>query len=194
MSPMARPRTFDVDHAVEQAMDLFWRKGYEATSLSDLLDELHLGRGSLYQAFGSKDELYERALNAYCARHAAGLVELLDQTDDVRAALRELLRALAAADRADPERGCLLVNAATERADHAPTVEVVRTTMRRVESAIAGALERAQARGDLAPDKNPRALASFLTTFLQGLRVMGKARSTRRAVDDAVEVALRALD
>ncbi|MGL5816568.1 MAG: TetR/AcrR family transcriptional regulator [Phycicoccus sp.] len=191
---MARPRSFDTDRAVEQAMDVFWRKGYEATSLTDLLDELELGRGSLYQAFGSKDELYDRALRAYCARHASGLVETLEGAVDVRAALRTLLRTLAAADRADPERGCLLVNAAAERADHQPTVDVVRDTMRRIESAMAGALERAQARGELAADKDPRALASFLTTFLQGLRVMGKARASRRAVDDAVEVALRTLD
>ncbi|MGL5850915.1 MAG: TetR/AcrR family transcriptional regulator [Phycicoccus sp.] len=191
---MARPRSFDTDHAVERAMDLFWRKGYEATSLNDLLDELELGRGSLYQAFGSKDELYDRALRAYCARHAGGLIEMLEGADDVRPALRELLRTLAAADRADPERGCLLVNAATERADHRPTVEVVQATMRRVESAMAGALERAQARGDLGPEKDPRALAGFLTTFVQGLRVMGKARAGRRTVDDAIEVALGALD
>ncbi|MGL4176361.1 MAG: TetR/AcrR family transcriptional regulator [Dermatophilaceae bacterium] len=191
---MARPRSFDTDRAVEQAMDLFWRKGYEATSLTDLLDELELGRGSLYQAFGSKDELYDRALRAYCARHAGGLVEMLEGARDIRAALRDLLQTLAAADRADPERGCLLVNATTERADHQPTVEVVRDTMRRVESAMAGALERAQARGELAPEKDPRALASFLTTFVQGLRVMGKARAGRRMVDDAVDVALAALD
>ncbi|MGL4744251.1 MAG: TetR/AcrR family transcriptional regulator [Dermatophilaceae bacterium] len=191
---MARPRSFDTDRAVEQAMDLFWRQGYEATSLTELLDELELGRGSLYQAFGSKDELYHLALQAYCARHASGLVEILENADDVRAALRDLLRTLAAADRADPERGCLLVNAATERADHQPTVEVVRATMRRVESAMAGALERAQARGDLGPEKDPRALAGFLTTFIQGLRVMGKARAGRRVVDNAIDVALGALD
>lgn len=175
-------------------MELFWRQGYEATSLDDLTQVLGIGRGSLYAAFESKDGLYAAALQRYCTSHAAGLVALLDDAEALRPALRSALRAMAEADAADPERGCLLVNAATERADDTRTAETVARTMRQLEEALAAALARARSRGELSADKDPAALARFLTTFVQGLRVMGMARAATRVIDDAVEVALATLD
>lgn len=191
---MARPRAFDLDLAVERAMGLFWRQGYEATSLADLTRELGIGQGSLYAAFGSKDGLYAAALGRYCSSHAAGLVALLEDAAELRPVLWTALRAMAEADAGDPDRGCLLVNAAIERADDPATADTVTATMRQVESALAGALERARARGELSADKDPIALARFLTTFVQGLRVMGKARAAPPVIDDALEVALASLD
>lgn len=191
---MARPREFEADAAVEAAMDLFWRRGFEATSLQDLTRELGIGKGSLYAAFSSKEELYARALDLYCARHAGGLVELLTSTGDLRSAVRGALTSMALADLADPERGCLLVNAATERPGDSATSARVTATMRLIESALTGALEGARARGEIAADKNPVEIARFLTTFVQGLRVMGGARVGAAFVSDAVEVALRVLD
>ena len=191
---MGRPREFDVDEAVDRAMQLFWSRGFEATSTEDLVQGVGIARGSLYKAFGSKEALYALALQRYCSRHAADLVQVLDEATEVRPALRAVLLALVEADLADPERGCLLVNAATERSGHPATVAQVSRTMRRLESAIAAALERARAGGQLAAGKDPRELAQFLTTFLQGLRVMGKARADRTFLANAVEVALGALD
>ncbi|GAA4557449.1 TetR/AcrR family transcriptional regulator [Planotetraspora kaengkrachanensis] len=191
---MGRPRTFDIDAAVDRAMTLFWRQGFEATSTEDLVEGLGITRGSLYKAFGSKEQLYAMALRRYCQHHAAGLIEMLDRAEQVRPAIRAALLELVEADLADPVPGCLLVNAATERSAHADTVQQVSSTMGQVESALAGALERARARGEIAADKEPRELAQFLTTFLQGLRVMGKARANRAFLENAVEVAVRALD
>ncbi|MFG1708705.1 TetR/AcrR family transcriptional regulator [Nonomuraea sp. M3C6] len=191
---MGRPRTFDIDAAVDRAMELFWRQGFEATSTEDLVEGLGITRGSLYKAFGSKEQLYAMALRRYCERHAVGLIEMLDRAEQVRPAIRAVLMELVEADLADPERGCLLVNAATERSAHPDTVQRVSHTMGQIESALAGALERARVRGDIAADKKPRELAQFLTTFLQGLRVMGKARADRAFLENAVEVALGALD
>ena len=191
---MARPREFDTDQAVDRAMDLFWRRGYAATSLPDLLSELGIGSGSLYGAFGSKDGLYERALERYCSQQAEGLVSRLEEATEIRPVIASVLSDLAEADLADPGRGCLLVNAATQRSDDPATVERVGTTFRRVESALAGALERAQARGEIGPDKQPAGLARFLTTFIQGLRVMGQARVDRKFLEDAIATALHCLD
>lgn len=194
LSAVPRPREFDTDIVVDRAMDLFWRQGYEATSLQDLTEGLGIGKGSLYGAFGSKDGLYAAALERYCSGHAAGLVALLESATEVRPALRTALRSMADADAADPERGCLVVNAITERADDPSTARTVGRTMRQLEAALTGALERAKIRGELGPGKEPAALARFLITFVQGLRVMGKARAEPRVIDDAVEVALAALD
>ncbi|MFI5707149.1 TetR/AcrR family transcriptional regulator [Kribbella sp. NPDC051620] len=191
---MGRPRTFNIDVAVDRAMELFWRQGFEATSTEDLVEGLEITRGSLYKAFGSKEQLYAMALRRYCQQHAGGLIEVLDRAALVRPAIRAVLLELVEADLADPERGCLLVNAATERSSHPETVRQVSHTMHQVESALAGALERAQVRGEIAADKKPLELAQFLTTFVQGLRVMSKARAGRAFLENAVAVAVRALD
>ncbi|MFE4995680.1 TetR/AcrR family transcriptional regulator [Streptomyces mirabilis] len=191
---MARTREFDVDQAVDAAMEVFWRGGYAATSLQDLTAALGIGSGSLYAAFGSKEKLYARALERYTSRNAAALVAQLESTDEVRPALRAALTAMAEADLCDPDRGCMLVNAATERASDPATAEQVSATLRLVESTITGALERAKARGELSADKNPTELARLLTTFMQGLRVMGQARAGREFVESAVAAAMRGLD
>lgn len=183
-----------MDVAVERAMQVFWHQGYEATSVQDLTTELGLGKGSLYAAFGSKDGLYALALQRYCAHHASALIALLDDAQQIRPALASALRSMADADAADPERGCMLVNAATERGDDPESLRTVQRTMRQVESALAGALERARIRGELAAAKDPATLARFLTTFIQGLRVMGSARAGADFIDEALEVALAALD
>lgn len=175
-------------------MQLFWQQGYEATSVQDLAAALGLGKGSLYAAFGSKDGLYAAALQRYCAHHASALIALLDDAEQVRPALRSALRSMADADAADPERGCMLVNAATERGDDPDSVRMVQRTIRQIESALTGALERARIRGEVPADKDPAALARFLTTFIQGLRVMGQARAGTEFVDEALEVALATLD
>lgn len=175
-------------------MDTFWRRGYAATSMPDLTSALGIGSGSLYAAFGSKEKLYALALARYTSRNAGDLVTQLENVDEVRPALRAALTAMAEADLCDPDRGCMLVNAATERADDPATAEQVSATLRLVESAITGALERAKARGELAADKNPTELARLLTTFMQGLRVMGKAQAGREFAESAVDAAMRTLD
>ncbi|MGW7543694.1 TetR/AcrR family transcriptional regulator [Streptomyces sp. NPDC054770] len=191
---MARPREFDTDQAIDRAMTLFWNRGYSATSLQDLIAGLGIGSGSLYAAFGSKENLYARALERYCSRNAGALVAALESATDVRSALRTALLALAEADLANPEPGCFLVNAATERSADSPTVDRVSGTLRLVEGTIAGALERARARGELSADKDPAELARFLTTFIQGMRVMGQARADRAFLESALSSALTVLD
>lgn len=191
---MARPRAFDTGLAVERAMDLFRRQGYHATPLPLLTARLGIGSGSLYAAFGSKDGLYAQALERYCAALVADLTRLTESGTDIRTALRALLLTLVTDDVADPERGCLLVNAATERAAHTATVERVRTTMAAVEAVLTGALERAAVRGELGAGRCPVELARFLVTFIQGLHVMGNARADRVFLEGAVSGALRVLD
>lgn len=191
---MARPRAFDTDLAVERAMDLFWRQGYNATPLPQLTSRLGIGSGSLYAAFGSKEALYAQALKRYCDSLVAALTKETESASDVRAVLRELLLGMATADVADPERGCLLVNAATERAAHDGTVQQVRSAMAAVESVLTGTLERARSRGELGAGQSPVELSRFLTTFIQGLHVMGKARADRDFLAAAVSGALKVLD
>ncbi|MER7930275.1 TetR/AcrR family transcriptional regulator [Streptomyces sp. NPDC096057] len=191
---MARPREFDTDVAVEQAMGLFRRLGYQATAMPRLTALLGIGSGSLYAAFGSKDGLYARALERYCDGLVASLDRDVRAGTDIRTALRGLLVTMATTDVADPELGCLLVSAATERAAHAGTVERVRLTVTAMESVLAEALHRARARGELSGEHSPVELARFLITFIQGIRVMGQARADRAFLESAISAALRVLD
>ncbi|MFD8721216.1 TetR/AcrR family transcriptional regulator [Streptomyces sp. NPDC059629] len=191
---MARIREFDMDQAVDRAMDLFWRRGYAETSLQDLLKELSIGSGSFYAAFGSKEQLYIRSLDRYISVQGGDLEATLDGTPGIRPAVRRVLTSLIEADLADPTRGCLVVNTATECGDQPLAADRVSTAIRQVESSLAGALERAQARGEISPEKNPGELARFLTTFIQGIRIVGGARVGREFMEDALSTAMRILD
>lgn len=191
---MSRPREFDADVAVDQAMALFGRHGYHATSVPRLTALLGIGNGSLYAAFGSKDGLYARALERYCDDLVASLDRDVRAGADIRTALRGFLLDLVEADVADPERGCLLIGATAERASHDGTVAQVRLATTAVEGILTEALDDARTRRELRDDRDPGELARFLTTFVQGIRVMGRARADRAFLESAVAGALRVLD
>jgi TetR/AcrR family transcriptional repressor of nem operon len=193
---MARVREFDTDAAVAQAMGLFWERGYEATSLHDLTKALGIGRGSLYAAFGSKDGLYQAALERYREDLARPMLQALSAGADIRASLRGVLTGLVADSVADERRrGCMVVNAAAERVPHDPaTSRMVRDVLQAIEDALAEALSAARERGELPEGKDPRALAGFLVIWINGLRVAAKANPDEIALMRSVEVAMTLLD
>jgi TetR/AcrR family transcriptional repressor of nem operon len=187
---VARAKGFDPDEVLDRAVDLFWRRGYEATSVQDLVDHLGISRVSLYGTFGDKHTLYLRALDRYEERNGVALACLVDDEQPL-AALERVFRA--AAD--DPDRrGCLMVNTATELATLDPAAgEKVAAAMRRAEDGFRATLERARAAGDLPPGRDPAVLARFLVLAYQGVRVLAKAGADPATLDDAVTVALSTL-
>jgi TetR/AcrR family transcriptional repressor of nem operon len=192
---MPRTKDFDPADAVDAAMDLFWRKGYEATSVDDLVKHLGVGRGSLYATFGSKHQLYLRALDRYRTTRGADVVGLLGQGAPLRKALRVWLEGSIEATLGDPERrGCMMVNAAAERGGLDPAASrCVCANADAIERAVRDAIVRAQATGEVAPGKDARALARFFVVTSQGLAVA--AKTTDRAIlHDTLEVALATLD
>lgn len=193
---MARTREFDTDRALQHAMDVFWCKGYEATSIADIVAASGVQRGSWYAAFGSKEGIYHAVLDRYREQLSAPLVAALAAGGEVRPLVRDLLHGLVVQAVGDHERrGCLMVNAATQRLSADPAVaRRVRDTVGAIEDALAAALYAAQEAGQLAQDKRPRSLARFLVLTVQGVRVMGVIDPDRAALDDAVEVALGCLD
>lgn len=192
---MADIKHFDEAQALRRAMDLFWRRGYDATSLQDLVDELGISRSSLYSTFGGKDDLFQAALQHYCRVEAGPRHELLQRPGPVLDAIRELLSGIAAAPTMHPDRrGCLVVNAAMERVPGDPeTAAAVATQLRRFENALADAVRRGQRDGELDPGQDPRSVARYLVTLVQGMRVVGKAAADPAMLQDVVEVALGAI-
>ena len=201
---MARPRSFDEDQAVERAMLLFWRRGYEGTSVRDLGEELGLRPGSLYAAFGDKASLFHRALDRYCAGQGAGLLAAVEGEGPLVPRLRALLLGVAEANRQAHTRvaagepgappGCLMIGTAMDLVPgDAEATRRVRGTFDTIDAALRSALARAAATGELPPDTDPVAAAGFLTTFLQGLQVVSTADPDHARVAASVDLALRAL-
>ncbi|MFF9032810.1 TetR/AcrR family transcriptional regulator [Streptomyces iakyrus] len=192
---MARTRAFDTDVAVSRAMELFWVRGYEATSVRDLTQHLGIGQGSLYAAFGDKDGLYRAALEHYRATFAAVALRSLEEGADARSAIRALLveRIRIAVEHGG--RGCLLVNAATERLpEDQPTRRTVRDVLDANQDALADLLRAAAERDEISSRHDPHTLAAFLVTFLNGLLVSSKITPDVHALEPLVEVALTTLD
>ncbi|WP_409491481.1 TetR/AcrR family transcriptional regulator [Amycolatopsis sp. cmx-11-12] len=192
---MVRTREFDTEAAVGRAMELFWSRGYEATSVRDLTRHLGIGQGSLYAAFGDKEGLYRAALERYRTTLAAAALSDLKEGADARSVIRTMLveRVLIAVE--DDGRGCLVVNAACERLPKdAATRRTVRDMQDASRDALVEVLRIAAERGEIAARHDPHTLAAFLVTFLNGLLVSAKITPDVSTLEPLVEVALAALD
>jgi AcrR family transcriptional regulator len=191
MPAPGRPRSFDADAALDRALALFWRHGYEGTSLSDLTEAMGIGRPSLYAAFGDKEALFRRALDRYADGPAAFARVALEEPT-ARAVVERLLRDAAEA-LTDPcfPPGCLAVQGGLTCGAGS---EAIRQELARRradnEAALRARLERAAAEGDLWPDVDPADLARYVATVFQGMAVQAAGGATR---DELRRVAERAL-
>ncbi|MDO7836277.1 TetR/AcrR family transcriptional regulator [Sphingobium sp. HBC34] len=193
---MARPREFDEEHVLEAVMERFWTAGFERTSAQDLVDATGLGRGSLYAAYASKEGLFEQALLRYRKR-ARAHVDKLDAEPSAIKALRILMTDVVDADLPRPHpRGCLATNSAIEMAAHNPRIaELVRENFGILRRGIEGTMRRGQATGELSSNRDAAALAMFVFTAIQGLRVMARALKAddRQSLFSVIEQTLLAL-
>ncbi|MGW6204395.1 TetR/AcrR family transcriptional regulator [Streptomyces sp. NPDC055089] len=194
---MARTKEFDPDAALQSALELFWRRGYEATSVADLVEHLGIGRASLYATFGGKNELYLKAMDRYAELRDPLLLAELSQPGPALPAVRAVVRRFAA-EAASPDgrlNGCFVTNTAAELAPHDPAAaRRVEISWERLEAPLHSALVRAQAQGELSGGRDPRALARMLLVLMQGIRIVGKASDDPARVRDAAEQALTLLD
>ncbi|MFJ4778219.1 TetR/AcrR family transcriptional regulator [Streptomyces sp. NPDC088762] len=194
---MARTKEFDPDAALQSALELFWRRGYEATSMADLVEHLGIGRASIYATFGNKRELYLKALDRYGENRDPALLGELSQPGPALPAVRAVVRRFAAEAGSEERRlnGCFVTNTAAELGAHdAAAARRVEASWGHIETLLHSALVRARAQGELPADRDPRALARMLLVLMQGLRVVGKASEDPARVRDAAEQALKLLD
>jgi TetR/AcrR family transcriptional repressor of nem operon len=192
---MARPKEFDPRTALSAAVQVFWRNGYEKTSLDDLVAAMQVGRQSLYDTFGDKRELYLSALEAYRDSTQAAMRRLFASGQPLRDCFAALLFGIVNESRADHQQGCLLLSANLERSlDDKQIARVVKTNQAEVEAIFENALRRAQRCGELAPDKDAGALARFFLATIQGMRSTARVSSNRAALEQVAHVALSTLD
>jgi TetR/AcrR family transcriptional repressor of nem operon len=194
MSP-GPPKSFDPDVALERARNVFWRRGYDGTGIAELEAELGLGRKSLYDTFGSKRELYLRALEHYTdtviARICAGLA---DPRNDAMANLARVLGKLQQHHGSRDGMGCLLgVAMAQAGGDDAELAGLLRGYLRRLESAFERAIRGAQADGAIDPGASAKDAARNLVALTQGMALLGRITDTPTMQRSIVRAALHAL-
>lgn len=190
---VGRPKQFDPDTAIDKAMEVFWRKGFAGTTPQDLVVELGIGKGSLYNTFASKRALFDRALQRYVDLRIAGLEATLSGAGTARTRLRRALRRLADNDVKDAARGCLAVNTATELGGTDPAAAfAVGRLFGRIEDAFRAVIQEGQRNGEISTDRDSRQLASLLLTSFIGMVVMAKTADTKR-VNRAIDAVLALL-
>ena len=190
-----RPLEYDPDKALDDAMDVFWSRGYEGTSLQDLLTATGLSRSSFYQAFSSKHEAFQRALTHYSDGLAARLREKLQTADSGWDFIESVLLSAASEARgANDPRGCMIVNVATEFSTRDTRIAaLVADGVKRVAQIFIAAVKRAQKEGHIANHKDPNLLGRYLLSSLSGLRTMVKAGSSHGVSAALVAVIMTAL-
>ncbi|WP_454667652.1 TetR/AcrR family transcriptional regulator [Acinetobacter calcoaceticus] len=193
-----RTKEFETDDIADAAMHVFWRHGYAATSVQDLVEGTGLSRSSLYSTFQSKQGLYQKALQRYELLTTLNNVKLLSGTGSPKELIRQLLINVVEDELNDTEhKGCLVANACLELSGHDEDVtQFVVSNLQKLQHALENLLIKAQQSGEIASTQNPRALASFFLNTMQGLRVLGKGtplKQRKQSLMDVVEVALNVL-
>jgi len=188
-----RPREFDIDEALGKAMFVFWQRGFEGTSVSDLTEAMGISRPSLYAAFGNKETLFRLALDRYAEKGPGAVQRAALQEPTARRVVEMLLRG-AAEGLTDPchPAGCLAVQGALSCGEASEAIKSELTARRCAgEAELRRRLERARSEGDLPPDSDPSALARYVATVLQGMSVQAAGGASKQELLDVAELALR---
>ena len=169
-------KAFDTYDALEKAMEVFWAKGYEATSMTDLTTAMGINKGSLYNAYGGKEKLFIKALSKYDAERHRKTLATLDAMENPVEAIAFLFDALIEQSQSDRDRkGCLLVNTALELPAHNEKVStLVASSLEEIESFFRRQIARARTRAQLPDNVDPDATAKGLLALVMGLRVLAR--------------------
>jgi AcrR family transcriptional regulator len=190
-----RPREFKDTSVIEAAMDVFWKNGFEASSAQELCEQTGLGRGSLYNAFGSKHALFEIALKRYQEIGIKEQMEILEGPGPIKDRLRALMEWGIEKDfRETDRRGCLAINSAIELGGKDPAIaSLVGQHIFNLEKALCHVMALGQRSGEIKSTRPVIELARFFLSSYYGLRVLGKVVQDRNVLQDVVEGTLAAL-
>ncbi|WP_413507755.1 TetR/AcrR family transcriptional regulator [Serratia proteamaculans] len=191
-----RPREFDREQALLKARDLFWRQGYEGTSLSDLVAELGIASARIYKAFGSKELLFREAVASYESHEGGFADRAFSEESSVRVAIKRLLNdAVMLYSRADLPQGCMVVSSAASVSDENNGIKdwLAEHRLQRTQGII-DQLRAAVTTGELPPQTDADALGDYFAAFLHGLSVQARDGVSRPRLEAAVKIALLALE
>lgn len=189
---LGRPRTFNLDKALDKAMRVFWRKGYEGASLPELTKAMGINRPSLYAAFGNKESLFRKAMDRYMQGPACHVQKAIAEPTARAAAQRLLHGGIELVTNSRNPRGCFMVQGALACGAGAESIQREMAKRRAAgEAAICERFERAIAEGDLGPDVDPAALARYISTITYGMAVLAAGGAKRAELQEVAEMAMR---
>lgn len=190
-----RPREFDRQQALLKARDLFWRQGFEGTSMSDLVAELGIASARIYQAFGSKERLFREAIEQYEANEGGFAERAFKQNASVRLAIKQMLNeAVALYSHSALPQGCMVVSAAASVSEENQGIR--HWLMEHRQQRTQGIIDRLQAAvqaGELPTDTDAQSLGDYFAAFLHGLSIQARDGVSRARLEKAVMVALAVL-
>lgn len=192
---MGRVKTFDKDEVLNKAIDLFWTKGYNATSMQDLVTTLGINRSSMYDTYGDKRQLFITALTDYHTKAADGMIDMISSAKSYQELLDKMF-GITVKECTGPEgkKGCFATNTMVELVPHDEEIaEVVKQNMSRIEDAVTKAIAKAQKNKETSNQDPPRALARFMLNTITGLRILAKSDHPKKQYDDIVGVAMSVL-
>ncbi len=193
---MARTKNFDVDEVLNKALDLFWTKGYHATSIQDLVGHLGINRASIYDTWGDKHNLYLESLKRYRQQSSSWLLQLIRSEKSAKEIIKDFLLGTVDQSINDGEqRGCFIVNATTELANQDPTIQTFYIENKKtLEKVLIELISEGQSSGEITSKHSSEALARFVFNNITGLRVMAKGTLAEKEFNEIVDVTLSALD
>jgi len=190
-----RPRSFDKEEALEQALGLFWRRGYLGTSYLELCAETGLTKPSLYAAYGNKEETFLAALDLYVSRYVQPGIVSLENAADAREAIRKLLvETVKALTAPDTPPGCMIATnaACVEAPNISQTVaKAIKAAAEKTPRSVAACLTKAKIAGQIPSSANIGALTAFYGTLIAGLSGMAKQGTQLLELMQVVDVAMR---
>jgi TetR/AcrR family transcriptional repressor of nem operon len=193
---MARTKDFDEAEVLNKAVCIFWHKGYNGTSMQDLVDGLGISRSSLYDTFGDKHALYIMALNSYQKAGDIQMCNIISNAVSAKEAIKKLLE-LTMRDMLNDEqrKGCFMVNAEIELAAHDAEVnDMICRNEQQFENAVLSAIKKGQASGEIHSSKDALALARFISNTVKGMQVSAKATADKAFFADIIKTTLSVLD
>lgn len=192
---MPRTKQFDEEQVLEKAVELFWRQGYHATSIQDVVDNLSINRASLYDTYGDKRTLYIKSLKRYRTDETQAIVRLLQAPGNALDKIRNLLEQRVQAILSDgAHRGCFIVNTAVELVNHdAEIARIAFDNQQEVEMALRQIIREGQAAGQITTRHDAVALAQYLVSNFNGLQVMGKINPDKNVLENIARITLETL-
>ena len=195
MATAGRPRSFDKDDALKKAMYVFWEKGYEGTTMADLIQSIGMKAPSIYAAFGNKDAIFKEVVQSYLPIVVNGQLKALNSSTKIYDAVEATLKACVSLYTGkDNPHTCLVMTAAINTApEHAEHVETLRSLREEYKSAWKKRFEMADADQQLTDEANPNELAEYFTTLIQGMTIKAKDGASEDSLSSTSKLALKTL-
>ncbi|MBQ24844.1 TetR/AcrR family transcriptional regulator [Alcanivorax sp.] len=193
---MARKKSFNKDDVLERAMNLFWKQGFHATSMQDIVQNVGLSRSSLYESFGSKQGLFDQALGNYCRTNREGVKALLSNEKSVKTGIRNLLESSIHCTISDADKkGCFVVNSTTELVPgDDEMLKALSKNRASFEKVFFEFLQKGQATGEIPPNKDIKTLSGLIYTVFSGLNVIAKLEKSPKKLMAQIDQIVGLLD